>query len=94
MTISVGIIVALVILGLLNIGAIIWLIIEIVEKNKCQSTESLGCPSYACEKSDSDCNLKPFRYVNGVKTCQPYLTDTALPKYNPADVNPNAFPQG
>ena len=45
---STGIIVAIVIAALLMIGALVFMIVSIIQKNNCENSEDPTCPKLSC----------------------------------------------
>lgn len=71
----------LIILILLNVGAIIWFSIVKSDYDDCQNSESIYCPSFVCGNDPSttapECKgatgntaFVPYRVENGVVSCQ------------------------
>lgn len=80
---SAGIIVTLIVLSILNVLALLWMIFKIVDRQKCQNSESDFCPSYACPSKDDQCGIKPYRMNGGTKVCMTYLSEPKTPTITP-----------
>jgi len=86
MTSSLGAIITIIVILIINIVGTVLLFTEYDAKKQCEQSESKFCPSYACDNvvtsNPTACGIVPYRFDSGGNIeCQKYLTTKEASKY-------------